>query len=157
HPHPLTYANTNVESISSLPIPIQESDPNQEEIDVVTIMDDVLPPGIDNDDSDGEVDVVDDLRVDDSISNSEHEFSESEDSNFDNPSVPLPPSEPPDKEFDFEIEILVVRNAIVKFKCIDARVKFDVFNNENDDLSYFVFVNMFSFLSAESEDTTLTL
>nr|GFC75111.1 hypothetical protein [Tanacetum cinerariifolium] len=49
-PHPSTYANTNVESFSSLPIPIQESDPYQEEIDIET--DDVLPPSVDNDDSD---------------------------------------------------------------------------------------------------------
>nr|GEZ35449.1 hypothetical protein [Tanacetum cinerariifolium] len=84
-------------------IPIHiDSDPYQEEIDVVTIMDDVLPPSVENDDSDGEVDKVDDLRVDNSISNSEHEFSESENSDFDNPSVPLPPPEPPDEEFDFE-------------------------------------------------------
>nr|GFA31556.1 reverse transcriptase domain-containing protein [Tanacetum cinerariifolium] len=40
--HP-TYANTNVKSFSSLPIPIQDSNPQQEEIDVVTITDDVLP------------------------------------------------------------------------------------------------------------------
>nr|GFA72405.1 hypothetical protein [Tanacetum cinerariifolium] len=87
------------------------------------ITDDVLPPSVENDDSDGEVDVVDDLRVDDSISNSEHEFFENEDSDFDNPSVPLPPSGPLDEEFDFEKdfgnEILVVRNTIVKFECID--------------------------------------
>nr|GFA14012.1 reverse transcriptase domain-containing protein [Tanacetum cinerariifolium] len=100
--HPSTYANTNVESFSSLPIPIQESDLQQEEINVVTVTDDVLPPSVDNDDSDGEVDAVDDLRVDNSIQNSEHEFFESEDSDFDNPSVPLPPLEPPDEEFDFE-------------------------------------------------------
>nr|GEW91638.1 hypothetical protein [Tanacetum cinerariifolium] len=146
-------ANTNVESFSSLPIPIQESDSHQEEIDVVTITDDVLPPSVKNDDFDGEVDVVDDLRIDNSIRNSEHEYFESEDSNFDNPSVPLPPSKPPDKEFYFEIEISVVRNTIVKFECIDARV---VFNDENDDLSYFMFVifdKMFSFFFVESEDT----
>nr|GEX42043.1 hypothetical protein [Tanacetum cinerariifolium] len=41
--------------------------------------------GVENDDSDGEVDAVDDLRVDNSISNFEHESSESEDSDFDNP------------------------------------------------------------------------
>nr|GFB37024.1 hypothetical protein [Tanacetum cinerariifolium] len=126
-----SYANTNVESFSSLPIPIQESDPQQEEIDVVSVTDDVLPPRIDNDDSDGEVDAVDLL--------------------------PLPPLEPPDEEFDFESvfgnEISVVRNTIVKFDCIDARVKFDVFNDENDDLSYFIFAKVFSLLSAESEDT----
>nr|GFA11542.1 hypothetical protein [Tanacetum cinerariifolium] len=151
-PHP-TYANTNVEFFSSLPIPIQESDPQQEEIDVVTINDDVLPPSVENDDSDGEEVAVDDLRVDNSISNYEHEFSESEDSDFDNPSIPLPPPEPPDKELDFGNKILVVRNTIVKFECIDARVKFDVFKDENDDLSYFMFVNVFFFLSAKSEDT----
>nr|GEW08904.1 reverse transcriptase domain-containing protein [Tanacetum cinerariifolium] len=128
HPHPLTNANTNIESFSSLPFPIQDSDPHWEEIDVVTVTDDVLPPSIKNDDSDREVDAVGDLRVDNSISNSEHEYPESEDSDFDNP----------------------------LFECIDARVKFDVFNDENDDLSYFMFVifdKMFSLLSAESEDT----
>nr|GFB15146.1 hypothetical protein [Tanacetum cinerariifolium] len=158
HPHPSTYANTNVESFSSLPIPIQKSDPHQEEIDVVAITNDVLPPSIENDDSDGEVDVVDVLRVDNFIQNSEHEYSESEDSDFDNPPVPLPPPEPPDKEFesDFGNEISFVRNTIVKFECIVARVKFDVFNVKNDVLSYFMFVifdKEFSLLSAESEDT----
>nr|GEW96304.1 hypothetical protein [Tanacetum cinerariifolium] len=154
--HP-TYANMNVESFSSLPIPIQESDSHREEIDIITSTDDVLPPSAENDDSDGEVDAVDDLHVDNSIQNSEHEFFESEDSDFDNLSVPLPPPEPPDEEFDFKIdfrdEILVVRNTIVKFECIDAKVKFDVSNDENDDLSYFMFVKMFSFLSAKSADT----
>nr|GEU65757.1 reverse transcriptase domain-containing protein [Tanacetum cinerariifolium] len=104
-PYPSTYANTNVESFSSSPIPIQDSDPHQEEIDFVTITNDVLPPGIENEDSDDE---VDDLQVDNCISNSEHEYSESEDSDFDNPSVPLPPPEPPDKEFDFGNKISVV-------------------------------------------------
>nr|GEW97084.1 hypothetical protein [Tanacetum cinerariifolium] len=117
-------------------------------------------PTVENDDSDGEVDAVDVLRVDNSIQNSEHEFFESEDSDFDNPLVPLPPPEPPDEEFDFEIyfgvEISVVRNTLVKFECIDAKVKFDVFNDENDDLSYFTFIifaKVFSLLFAESEDT----
>nr|GEV42742.1 hypothetical protein [Tanacetum cinerariifolium] len=99
-PHPSTYANTNVESFSSFPI--QESDPQQEEIDINTVTDDVLPPSVENDDSDEEVDDVDDLRVDNSISNSKHEFFESKDSDFDNPSVSLPPPEPPYEEFDFE-------------------------------------------------------
>nr|GFB34094.1 hypothetical protein [Tanacetum cinerariifolium] len=107
-----------------------------------------------NEDSDGEVDAVDVLRVDNFIQNSEHEYSESEDSDLDNLPVLLPPPKPPDEEFDFD-EISVVRNTIVKFECIDARVKFDVFSDENDVLSYFMFVifdKEFSFLSAESED-----
>nr|GFA54477.1 hypothetical protein [Tanacetum cinerariifolium] len=149
--------HTNVESLPSLPIPVRDNDSQQEEIDIVTETNDVLPPGVENDDSDGEVDVVDDLRVDNSISNSEHEFSDSEDSDFDNPSVPLPPPEPPDEEFNFEIdfgdEISVVRNTIVEFEFIDARVKFDVSNDDNDDLSYFMFAKVFSYLFAKSEDT----
>nr|GEW38065.1 hypothetical protein [Tanacetum cinerariifolium] len=148
-PHNSTNDNTNVESFSLFLIPNQESEPRQEEIDVVFVTNDVLPPS--DDDSDEEVDVVGDLRVDNVIQNSEHEYSENEDS--DNPSVPLPPPEPPDNGFDFEIKILVVRNVIIKFECIDARVKFDVFNDENNVLSYFMFDKMFYFLSAESEDT----
>nr|GFA70628.1 hypothetical protein [Tanacetum cinerariifolium] len=134
-----------------------DSDPHQEEIDVVTSTKDVLPLSVDNDDLDGEEVAVVDLRVDNFIQNSEHEFSESEDFDFDNPSIPLPPLEPPNEEFDFdidfEIEISVVRNMIVKFECIDARI---VFNDENDDLSYFMFViypeTFLLLLSAESED-----
>nr|GEV26104.1 reverse transcriptase domain-containing protein [Tanacetum cinerariifolium] len=113
-----------------------------EEINDVAITNDVLPPSVENDDSDGKVDAVDVLHVDNFIQNYEHKYSESKDSDFDNPSVPLPPPEPPDKEFNFEIafekEISVVRSVIVKFECIDARVKFDVFNDDNDDLSYFM-------------------
>nr|GEW49682.1 hypothetical protein [Tanacetum cinerariifolium] len=103
YPHNLTNDNINIDSFSSFPIPNQENE---------------------------EVDVVGDLRVDNFIQNSKHEYSESEDSDFDNPLLLLPPPEPSDKEFDFEKEILVVRNEIVKFECIDERVKFDVFNNE---------------------------
>nr|GFA45705.1 hypothetical protein [Tanacetum cinerariifolium] len=107
-----------------------ESEPRQEEIDVVSVTNGVLPLSDDN--SDEEVDDVGDLRVDNFIQHFEHEYSESENSDLDNPLLSLPPLEPPDKEFDFEIdfqkEILVVRSVIVKFECIDTRVKF---NNEN--------------------------
>nr|GEZ87650.1 reverse transcriptase domain-containing protein [Tanacetum cinerariifolium] len=150
-PHNPTNDNINIESFSSFPIPNQESDPHQEEIDVVSVTNDVLPPS--DDDSDEEVDDVSDVRVDNVIQNSKHEYSESEDSDFDNPLLPLPPPEPPDKEFNFEKEISVVRNEIVKFECIYERVKFNVFNDENNVLSYFIFAKEFSLLSAESEDT----
>nr|GEY29959.1 hypothetical protein [Tanacetum cinerariifolium] len=128
-PHNPMNDNTNVDSFSSFLNPNQESGPRQEEIDVVSVT-------------------------------NEHEYSESEDFDFDNPLLPLPPPEPPDKDFDFKIdfqkEISVVRNVIVKFEGIDARMKFDVFNDENDVLSYFMFVifaKEFSLLSTESEDT----
>nr|GEV02961.1 reverse transcriptase domain-containing protein [Tanacetum cinerariifolium] len=121
-PHNPTNENTNVESFSSFPIPNQESEPRQEEIDVISVTNDVLPP-------------------------------KSEDSDFDNPLLPLPPPEPPDKEFDFEKEISVEKNVIVKFEYVDARVKFNVFNDENDVFMFIMFAKKFSLLSAESEDT----
>nr|GEX02594.1 hypothetical protein [Tanacetum cinerariifolium] len=159
-PHPPVNTNTNFESIPSLPIPVQDNDSQREEIDIIKSTDDVLPPGVENDDLDGEVDAVEELRADNSVSNYEHEFSESEESDFDNQSVPLPPPEPPDKEPDFEIdfidEILVVRTTIVEFECLNPRVEFDVSNDENDYYSCFMFlmfVKVISFLSAESEDT----
>nr|GEU78284.1 reverse transcriptase domain-containing protein [Tanacetum cinerariifolium] len=160
-PHPTVNANMNVESIPSSLIPIQNNDSQREEIDIVTSTDDVLPPGVEkDDDSDGEVDAVDDLRVDNSISNSKHEYSNDEESDFDKLSVPLPPPEPPDEELDFEIDfgdkISVVRNTIVEFEYLNPRVEFDVSDDENDDYFDFMFVMfamVFSFLSTESEDT----
>nr|GFA23334.1 reverse transcriptase domain-containing protein [Tanacetum cinerariifolium] len=83
------------------------------------------------------------------IKETNHSLKIGEDSDLDNPLLLLPPPEPPDKEFDFEKEISVVRNLIVKFECIDARMKFDVFNAKN---YVFKFI-MFSLLSAENEDT----
>nr|GEV60593.1 hypothetical protein [Tanacetum cinerariifolium] len=152
-------ANTIVESIPSSLIPVQDNDSQREEIDIVTNTD-VLPPGFKNDDdSDGEIDAVEELRVDNSISNSENELSDNEGSNFDNPSFPRPPPEPPDAEFDDGEEILVVMNTIVE--CLDPRDEI----HEEDDYFPFMFViriflpdliysKVFSFLLfAESEDT----
>nr|GFB48653.1 hypothetical protein [Tanacetum cinerariifolium] len=64
-PYNSTNDNTNVESSSSLPIPNQESNPHREEIDVISVTNNVLPPS--DDDSDEEVDAVGDLRVDNFI------------------------------------------------------------------------------------------
>nr|GEV22834.1 reverse transcriptase domain-containing protein [Tanacetum cinerariifolium] len=161
-PRPTVNANTNVKSIPSSLIPIQDNDSQREGIHIVTSTDELLPLGFENDDdSDGEVDVVDDLRVDNSISNSRNEFSDNEESNFDNPSFPRPPLEPPDAEYDFELdagdEISVVMNVSDELECINAKDKFDVFDDENDYYYAFMFViysKVFSFLlSAESQDT----
>nr|GFC04627.1 reverse transcriptase domain-containing protein [Tanacetum cinerariifolium] len=86
--------NSHVESTSNH---------DTEEIDFVSVTNDVLPPS--DDDSDEEIDAVGDLRIDNFIQNSEHEYSENEDSDFVNPLLPLPPPEPQDKEFNFEKEI----------------------------------------------------
>nr|GEZ55510.1 hypothetical protein [Tanacetum cinerariifolium] len=57
-PRPKMNANTNVESLPSSLIPIQDNDSQREEIDIVTNTDELLPPGFENDDSEGEIDVV---------------------------------------------------------------------------------------------------
>nr|GFB00662.1 reverse transcriptase domain-containing protein [Tanacetum cinerariifolium] len=84
-PHNPTNDNTNIDSFSSLPN--QESESCQEEIDAVSETNDVLPPR--DDDSNDEVNVDGDLRVDNIIQNSKHEYSENEDSDLDNPLLPL--------------------------------------------------------------------
>nr|GEU80490.1 ribonuclease H-like domain-containing protein [Tanacetum cinerariifolium] len=118
-----------------------------EEVDLFLASYSSIQPGIENfaNDTEGDVRFLEELLIDDSILSHESSYSNFED----NPSISLPSPEPPDKEFNFEIdfgdEISVVRNTIVKFE-FDTRVKFD----END---YFMFFKVFSFLFAESEDT----
>nr|GEU79666.1 hypothetical protein [Tanacetum cinerariifolium] len=123
--------------------------------------DDVLPPGVENDDdSDGEIDAVEELRVDNSISNFANELSVNEESDFDNPSVLRPPSKPPNAEIEFELDvkISVVKNTNDELECLDPRDEFDVYFPFmfviRIFLPYLIFSTMFlSFLSAESEDT----
>nr|GEY54256.1 hypothetical protein [Tanacetum cinerariifolium] len=163
-PHPTVNANTIVVSIPSSLIPTQNNDSQREEIDIVTDTD-VLPPGFENDNLEGEIDAVEELHVDNSISNAENELFDNEASDFDNPSFPRPHPEPPDAEFDFKEEISVLMNDIVEFESLNPRDEFNVSNDENDDyfpfmfvirifLPYLIYSMTFSFLlSAESEDT----
>nr|GEW64839.1 hypothetical protein [Tanacetum cinerariifolium] len=109
------------DEINSDELKSHDNDSQREEIDIVTNMDDVLPQGFEkDDDSKGEVDAVEELHVDNSISNAENELSDNGASDFDNPSFPRPPPEPPDDEFDFELdtgdEILVMINTIDEFE-----------------------------------------
>nr|GEZ32016.1 hypothetical protein [Tanacetum cinerariifolium] len=125
--HPTVNANTIIESIPTSLIPVQDNDSHREEIDIVTNMNELLPPGFENDDSEEEIDVVEELHVDNSISNSENELSDNDASDFDSPSFPRPPPKPPDAEFDFELdageEILVVMNDELEF--FDPKDEFD--------------------------------
>nr|GEY86506.1 hypothetical protein [Tanacetum cinerariifolium] len=78
-PRPTMNANEIIESLSSLPIPVQDSNSQREEIDIVTEMDDVLPPSVENDDdSKREIDVVEELLSDNSIPFTEDEASDSD-------------------------------------------------------------------------------
>nr|GEY26039.1 hypothetical protein [Tanacetum cinerariifolium] len=88
-PRPTVNANTIVESIPSSLIPVQDNESQREEIDIVTNTDELLPPAFEHDDdSEGKINVVKELHVDNSISNSENELSDNEGSDFDNPSFP---------------------------------------------------------------------
>nr|GEX83150.1 hypothetical protein [Tanacetum cinerariifolium] len=150
HPCPTVNANTIVESIPSSLIPIQDNDSQQDEIDIVTNRDELLPPGPENDDLDGEINVVDDLHVNSSISNAANELFDNGASDFDNPLVPLPHPEPPDAEFDFELdaEISVVMYDNDEFEC--PKVEFD---DGYYSFMFLIYFKVFSFpLSAESED-----
>ncbi|GKF25037.1 hypothetical protein Tco_0080931 [Tanacetum coccineum] len=71
-------------SLPVSPIPVEDSDPVQEEIDIFLVPDDLIPPGVENDDSEDE---------DTELPNFDHQ---------DNPSTPRPPPEPPDVCFNIE-------------------------------------------------------
>nr|GEW51290.1 DNA-directed DNA polymerase [Tanacetum cinerariifolium] len=77
------------------------NDPLLEEADLFLASDNSIPPGIENfaEDSEGDIRFLEALLSDDSIP-----FPVSEESDFDNPSIPRPSLEPPDAEFDFELD-----------------------------------------------------
>ncbi|GKC62222.1 hypothetical protein Tco_1089820 [Tanacetum coccineum] len=82
------YANPSL-IIESLPVSlilVEDSDLVQDEIDIFLVPDDLIPPGIENDDSEDE---------DNELSNLDHQ---------DNPSSPRPPSEPPDVCLNFKLD-----------------------------------------------------
>ncbi|GKF99460.1 hypothetical protein Tco_0298243, partial [Tanacetum coccineum] len=73
--------------IESLPvslIPVEDSDTIQEEIDIFLIPDDLIPPGVENDDSEDEENST--FLLEHESPNLDHQ---------DNPSAPRPPPEPP--------------------------------------------------------------
>nr|GEV02993.1 hypothetical protein [Tanacetum cinerariifolium] len=127
------------------------NDPLLEEADLFLASDNSIPPGIKNFayDSEGDTRFLEELLIDDSSPNNEE-------SDFDNPSFPRPPPEPPDVDFGFKPdageEISVVMNDNDEFEYLNPRDEFDV---SNDDYFPFMFDSkVFSLLLfAESEDT----
>nr|GEW80765.1 hypothetical protein [Tanacetum cinerariifolium] len=97
-----------------------------EEADLFLASDNSILPGIENFayDSKGDIRFLVALLIDDSIPFPLNESSESN-----NPSFPRPPPEPPDVEFNFELdsgeEISVVMNDNDKLECLDPRDEFD--------------------------------
>nr|GEZ79978.1 hypothetical protein [Tanacetum cinerariifolium] len=155
-------ADTIIESIP-LPILVQDGNSQQEEIDIVTETDDVLPPsvennddlslleeadlflvsdnsipsGIENADPEGDIRFLEELLIDDSILSHE-----SYDSNFkNNPSISRPPPEPPDDNFDLEPEVIsaVMEDIDEPNEHFDPGGEIFVSTN-NEDVDYFPFM-----------------
>nr|GEX97375.1 hypothetical protein [Tanacetum cinerariifolium] len=101
-PRLMENSNTIVETLPTSPILIEDSDSQREKIDIFTGTDELLPPSTKSDDydSEGEINVLEELLVDDSISLPENKSFYFD--HQDDPSFPRPPPEPPDDEFDFE-------------------------------------------------------
>ncbi|GKD80953.1 hypothetical protein Tco_1347792, partial [Tanacetum coccineum] len=77
------------------PIPIEDSDPVQEEIDIFLVPNDLIPPGVENDDSKNE---------------DNYTFTPEIESSILEPSSPRPPPEPPDVKIRLEPETAVINN-----------------------------------------------
>nr|GEZ01679.1 hypothetical protein [Tanacetum cinerariifolium] len=105
-------------SLFSFLVPVEDSDSHMEEIDLFLGTNDLMPPGIENDDYDSEGDIhfLEELLSNDPLP---LPLLENESSNFDHhddPSFPRPPPEPLDVEvfFDFEPDTGVLTAKVVE-------------------------------------------
>ncbi|GKF72640.1 hypothetical protein Tco_0208754, partial [Tanacetum coccineum] len=114
------------------PIPIEDGEPTQEEIDILLIPDNLIPPGVEDDGSEDEV----------YEPNLDHQ---------DDPSIPQPPPEPSDikKCFEPEAGILIIK----EFKGVSKSHDFmtGIFPTLSTLVSDFTFISLF--VSFKNEDT----
>ncbi|GJY95408.1 reverse transcriptase domain-containing protein [Tanacetum coccineum] len=127
------HQNSVIESLPISPIPVEDSEPTQEEIDILLIPDDLIPPGVEDADSEDEVNESPNL---------DHQ---------DDPSIPRPPPEPPDikKCFKPEAGILIIK----EFKGVSKSHDFmtGILPTLPTLVSDLIFIS--SFISFENEDT----
>ncbi|GKC88477.1 reverse transcriptase domain-containing protein [Tanacetum coccineum] len=125
-----------IESLPVSPIPVEDSEPVQEEIDIFLVPDDLIPPGVENDDSEDE---------DNELLNLDHQ---------DNPSSPRPPPEPPDVEKCLEPEAGILITKVFKGVSKPHDFMADILPTLPTLVSNLTFILFLSsFLSFESEDT----
>ncbi|GJT57971.1 hypothetical protein Tco_0993025 [Tanacetum coccineum] len=122
-----------IESLPVSPIPVKDSEPVQEEIDIFLVLDDLIPPGVENDDSEYE---------DNELPNLDHQ---------DDPSIPRPPPEPPNVEKCLEPEAGIVITKVFKGVSKPHDFMADIFPTLVSDLTFILFLS--SFFSFGSEDT----
>nr|GEY75718.1 hypothetical protein [Tanacetum cinerariifolium] len=82
-----------IESFSPSPIPVEDTDSLRDKIDLSLTPDDLMPPGIEDDDYDFERDILEELLSNDSLS-----LPENESFHFDIPPSPCSPAKPPDDD-----------------------------------------------------------
>ncbi|GJY52162.1 hypothetical protein Tco_0443009 [Tanacetum coccineum] len=131
-----TNQSSVIESLPVSPIPVEDSEHAQEKIDIFLVPDDLIPPSVENDDSEDEVNESPNL---------DHQ---------DDPSILRPPPEPPNIEKCFKPEagILITK----EFKGVSKPHDFmaDILPTLPtlvSDLTFILFLS--SFLSFGSEDT----
>nr|GEX46157.1 hypothetical protein [Tanacetum cinerariifolium] len=86
-------SNAGIESFSPSPIPVEDSDPLMEEIDLFLTPDDPMPPSIEEDDDDSERDIP---ILEELLDNYSLSLPDKESYHFDIPSSSRPPAKPPD-------------------------------------------------------------
>ncbi|GJS48734.1 reverse transcriptase domain-containing protein [Tanacetum coccineum] len=127
------HQNSVIESLPISPIPVEDSEPTQEEIDILLVPDNLIPPGVEDADSEDEVNESPNL---------DHQ---------DDPSIPRPPPEPPDikKCFKPEAGILIIK----EFKGVSKSHDFmtGILPTLPTLVSDLIFIS--SFVSFENEDT----
>ncbi|GJT22527.1 hypothetical protein Tco_0892464 [Tanacetum coccineum] len=127
------HQNSVIESLPISPIPVEDSEPTQEEIDILLIPDNLIPPGVEDADSEDEVNESPNL---------DHQ---------DDPSIPRPPPEPPDikKCFKLEAGILIIKEFKGDSKSHDFMT--GILPTLPTLVSNLIFIS--SFISFENEDT----
>nr|GEZ28973.1 hypothetical protein [Tanacetum cinerariifolium] len=129
-------ADTIIESIPLLPIPVQD-----EEADLFLVSDNSIPSGIENVDPEGDVRFLEELLIDDSILS----YKSFESSFEEKPSIPRPPSKPPDIEsfFDLKPDVIAeeISDKLNEDKCFEPGREINVSTKiEDDDYFPFMFV-----------------
>ncbi|GKF42546.1 hypothetical protein Tco_0125888, partial [Tanacetum coccineum] len=122
-----------IESLPISPIPVEDSEPVQEEIDIFLVPDDLIPPGVENDYFEDE---------DNELPNLDHQ---------NNPSSPRPPPEPPDVEKCLEPEAGILITKVFKGVSKPHTFMAGILPTLVSDLTFILFLS--SVLSLGSEDT----
>ncbi|GKF31021.1 hypothetical protein Tco_0100819, partial [Tanacetum coccineum] len=121
-PEEFNYENSDIESFSPSPIPIEDSDSLMKEIDLFLTPNDSMPSGIKNGDYDSEGDI---LFLEELLSNDPFSLPENESFHFNRyyvPSSPRPPEKPPDDDDKPDTGLLI------------AKVVDDIFDNSTREL-----------------------